>query len=102
MITHPLTFAQALQPRQKGIPPLWLLSICALGLSLSASAQKATFTTFDPPGSAGTFSTSINPAGAITGYYATANNIPHAFLRSRDGTFTMIDFPGARPPTPQA
>ena len=52
MITYPLTFAQiASQPRQKGILALWLLSLCALGLSLSASAQKATFITVDPPGS---------------------------------------------------
>jgi hypothetical protein len=51
------------------MPSLGLLALFTLGLSFSASAQKSTFTTFDPPGSAGTFPASINSAGVITGFY---------------------------------
>jgi hypothetical protein len=38
----------------------------------------------------------INPAGAVTGYYQTADYTFHDFLRAPDGTFTQID------PTPPA
>jgi hypothetical protein len=80
--------------RQKGVLALCLLALSTLGLSLSAGAQEATFTTFDPPGSTGTQVNSINPAGVITGYYFEGNN-SHGFLRARDGTFTKFDPPGA-------
>jgi len=46
--------------------------------------QKSAFTTFDPPGSIETIPNSINPSGAITGYYFDGN-IFHGFLRSRQG-----------------
>jgi hypothetical protein len=39
-------------------------------------------TTFDPPGSTSTQPTSINDAGAITGFYADASGVTHGFLRS--------------------
>jgi predicted membrane protein len=59
-----------------------------------------TFITFDVPGAGtennqGTVPTSINPAGAITGYYVEANNSTHGFLRARNGTFITFDVPGA-------
>ena len=52
------------------------------GLSLFANAQRATFTTFDPPGSVSTIPMGINPAGEITGYYGDANSVTHGFLCS--------------------
>jgi len=44
-----------------------------------------------------TVGSSINPAGAITGYYSDAIiGFPtHGFLRAPDGTITTFDVPGA-------
>jgi len=53
-----------------------------------------TITSFDPPGSHGTFPASasgINPAGAITGYYF--GKFARGFLRAPDGTITSFDAP---------
>jgi hypothetical protein len=68
---------------------------------IDSQAPKAvgTFITFDAPGagtgsSQGTFPSSINPAGAITGYDYDANFLGHGFLRSSNGTFTTFDVPG--------
>jgi hypothetical protein len=68
---------------------------------IDSQAPKAvgTFITFDAPGAGtgsfqGTFPSSINPAGAITGYYYDANFVGHGFLRSSNGTFTTFDVPG--------
>ncbi len=49
-------------------------------------ARDGTFTTFDAPGAGkganqGTFASSINPAGAITGTYKDASMVSHGFLR---------------------
>jgi hypothetical protein len=96
MTTRPLAPAQ-LAPaiRQKAILAFSLLALCTLGLSLPASAQKSAFTTFDPPGPiVETIPTSMSPSGAITGWYFDGN-IFHGFLRSRQGAFTILDFPGA-------
>src|SRR2546426_2696756 len=76
------------------------LALCGLGLGLSSTARAATFTTFDAPGAGtgfgqGTFAASINPAGAITGYYLDANGVFHGFLRAPDGSVTTLDAPGA-------
>src|SRR5437868_6660354 len=76
------------------------LAFCGLGLGLSSTARAATFTTFDAPGAGtgpgqGTFATSLNPAGAITGYYADANLVFHGFLRAPNGSLTAFDAPGA-------
>ena len=56
-------------------------------------SRHGTFTTFDPPGSVGTFAASINAEGAITGGYSDGQNI-HGFLRARNGTITTFDVPG--------
>jgi hypothetical protein len=56
-------------------------------------SRHGTFTTFDPPGSVGTFPASINAETAITGSYSDGQNI-HGFLRARDGTITTFDVPG--------
>jgi hypothetical protein len=37
----------------------------------------------------------INPAGAINGYYFTADSVAHGFVRSPDGKITEFDVPGA-------
>src|SRR2546421_12484456 len=63
------------------------LAFCGLGLGLSSTGRAATFTTFDAPGAGtgpgqGTFATSLNPAGAITGYYADAHLVFHGFWRA--------------------
>src|SRR6267378_3405177 len=63
-------------------------------------SRHGTFTTFDPPGSVGTFAASINAEGAITGGYSDGQNF-HAFLRVRDGRITTFDVPGPTSnPTP--
>jgi hypothetical protein len=38
---------------------------------------------------------SVNPAGDIAGTYVYPYFVEHGFLRTPDGTFTTIDFPGA-------
>jgi len=37
----------------------------------------------------------INPAGAVTGFYADASNVAHGFLRTADGIITEFDVQGA-------
>ena len=74
------------------------LAFCGLGLGLSSTARAATFTTFDAPGAGtgpgqGTFAASINPAGAITGYYLDVNGVFHGFLRAPNGSVTTFDAP---------
>ena len=56
-----------------------------------------TFTTIDPPDSDGTLTTAIdiNSAGDIVGLYRTPDGHRYGFLRSKDGLFTKIDFPGS-------
>jgi hypothetical protein len=69
MTTHSLFASRIVSTsRNNTVLALSRLTLCTLGLSLSAGAQEATFITFDPPGSTGTQVTSINPAGVITGY----------------------------------
>ena len=96
MITHPLTFARtASQSRQKGILTLCLPSLFTLDLSLSASAQKATYITFVVSGTTRAIPTSINPEGMIAGYYFDTCCTYHSFVRTRDGTIATLDPPGA-------
>jgi hypothetical protein len=68
----------------------------------TAAAKGGTFITFDVPGSTCLASfpfctrpSAINPAGAITGFYADANGGGHSFLRTPGGTITNIDPPGS-------
>jgi hypothetical protein len=55
-------------------------------------------TPFDFPSSAQTLvlSNSINSAGAVTGYYQTADSVSHGFVRDHNGAFTSFDVPGAK------
>jgi len=79
------------------------LTLCVLGLGLSASAQKhrPTFITFDAPGVGtgqyvGTAGFTINDQGVIVGWVIKdANLVHHGFLRTPDGKITTIDAPGA-------
>ncbi len=57
------------------------------------------FISFDAPGAGtgsgqGTYPSSINPAGAITGHYVDANSLSHGFLRASNGIITTFDVPG--------
>jgi uncharacterized membrane protein len=65
-----------------------------LANELATNNDSGPFTTFDTPGVGGPAPISINPAGAITGYYNDANFVAHGFLRTRDGTITTFDAPG--------
>lgn len=67
-------------------------------------APGGPFTRFDAPGASsaagsfdGTFPTSINDAGTITGNYIDSNDLTRGFLRSPAGEFTVFDVPGAGP-----
>ncbi len=63
-------------------------SAVAAGLSHGfVRTPSGAFTTFDAPGAggaaySGTFGTSINAAGAVTGYFIDANSTSHGFLRT--------------------
>ncbi len=65
------------------------------------AAVGANITTFDPPGSLGTFATSINAAGWITGSYI-QNSANRGYLRAPDGTFTSFDADSANQTIPVA
>jgi hypothetical protein len=96
---------------RKIIAAISVASVGTGGITISRAVQDTPtdvgpFITFDIPGAAnGTFPTSINQAGAITGYYNDANFVGHGFLRipgrydkkndARDGTFVTFDISGA-------
>ena len=61
---------------------------------LRATPKNPTFTSFDVPGSTGTFALDINAWGNIVGRCLITGQT-HGFLRSKAGVFTTIDFPGA-------
>lgn len=67
-------------------------------------APGGTITTFDAPGAGtsgsfpyfqGSFGSSINGAGVITGNYVDPSNVEHGFLRAPGGAITTFDAPGA-------
>jgi uncharacterized membrane protein len=61
----------------------------------ATAAAATTYTTFDPSGSTGTYASSINAKGAITGFYYDSNHVSHGFVRAKDGTITSFDPPGS-------
>jgi hypothetical protein len=79
------------------------LVFCALGLSVPASAQQLSITTFDVPAAAGrtvlaTYPDIINLEGEIIGAYLDTdgtNFVFHGFLRSPQGVITTFDAPNA-------
>jgi hypothetical protein len=61
-----------------------------------------TITEFDVPGAGtdgsqgqGTYATSINAEGMVTGGYVTADDVTHGYLRTPDGRILKFDVPGA-------
>lgn len=65
-------------------------------------SRDGKFTSFDAPGADltagdfnGTFPSTINLFGVITGGYADASSANHGFVRSPDGKFATFDAPGA-------
>ena len=64
--------------------------------------RQSTIITIDVPSAGtgpgqGTNPYAINPAGAIAGQYIDGNDVFHGFLRTRGGTITTFDVPGAEP-----
>jgi predicted membrane protein len=64
-------------------------------LSAQTSLSAHTLTTFDVPGSVGTYAESVNRTGTITGFYAGADGISHGFVRDSNGNITTFDPPGS-------
>ena len=55
---------------------------------------------FDAPGAGtapgqGTRAYSVNPSGAITGYFTDSANVAHGYVRSNQGVIAVFDAPGA-------
>jgi hypothetical protein len=84
----------------------FLSTVIVLGVSTmpvcAAENTGSEIITFDTPGADtaandfnGTFPSSINDWGVITGYYIDSNNVYHGFLRTPDGKFTSFEVPGA-------
>jgi len=66
-------------------------------------SPEGEFITFDAPGARsaagsfdGTFPSSINNGGAITGNFIDSKDLNHGFLRSPEGEFITLDAPGAK------
>jgi hypothetical protein len=58
--------------------------------------MNGAITTFDVPDAVnGTFPSTINPMGTITGGYVDANFVGHGFVRALNGVITTFDPPGA-------
>ena len=81
--------------------PLWVI-LCTFGLIFSATATPPgpVVTPFDAPGAGtaanqGTFPGGINTSGAIAGFIRDPNNVRQAFLRTKNGAFTVFNAPGA-------
>ena len=77
--------------------PLLVATAAFVILSVQASAQK--LITIDVPDAGtlagqGTFATTVNPEGAVTGYYIDSNNTYHAFLRTKQGIISTFNPPG--------
>jgi len=65
-------------------------------------APGGKITALDVPGAGtdgsqgqGTWGTSINTEGTVTGGYVTGDNVTHGYVRSPDGRITTFDVPGA-------
>ena len=82
---------------------LILTGVLTIPVRLAAQISGSEDTTFDAPGAGtaagsgfGTFPTSLNDGGTITGCYIDAHNVNHGFLRSPSGDeFIAFDVPGA-------
>lgn len=81
-----------------------VILFCVLPGLVRLAAQNASskIIAFDAPGAItvadlpdGTFPSSVNKEGTITGIYIGANTLYHGFVRSPGGEFTTLDAPGA-------
>jgi len=72
----------------------WQLSDQQTASGAEDAPPPPKYITFDPAGS-GAYNNiqavTINPAGAVAGWYYDAGGIAHGFLRARDGTITTLD-----------
>lgn len=58
-------------------------------------SKKGVITIFDPPGATRSSASTVNPSGAVVGFYRdTVGELRHGYLL-KNGTYTTIDFPGA-------
>jgi hypothetical protein len=57
-------------------------------------SEKGDYTFFDPPGAIRSTTSTVNPSGAIVGFYRDSGRVGHGYLL-KNGTYTTIDFPGA-------
>ncbi len=64
--------------------------------------HNGAITSFDAPGADmtpgsgnGTFGVGLTPSGEIEGVYVDPQGVLHGFVRSKEGTFTTFDVPGA-------
>jgi hypothetical protein len=75
-------------------------STFATGFRGFLRTTRGSFDTFGieyPPCCVWTFGTAISPSGVIVGYENDGFNVNHGYVRAPDGTFTMLDAPGAGP-----
>ena len=79
-----------------------LTHLCLLFLFAWGVRAQPTYVTFAPPGvvggtpgTAGTFPTGINTGGTVAGYFSGASELWNGFIRASDGTFTIVNAPGA-------
>ena len=73
-----------------------VVSWCAAVASGSDATDRLVVTTIDVPISSRTRVAGMNDSGDVVGFFAWAgSNVNHAFLRTRDGEFSIIDPPGA-------
>lgn len=86
----------------------FVLLFCGLVLGNGARAQAQTrIITIDVPGASGTYATSVNASGTITGYYEDFSywilyGGCHGFIRKANGTFITFDSPmspASQPPS---
>ena len=102
MMTNQITLAEfRTAVRRKAILGV-CLALCILGLGHSVSAQEDRIITFDAPGADttpgdynGTYPSSINIWGVITGSYQGADTVFYGFLRGPGGKFASFQAPGA-------
>jgi len=72
--------------------PFYYVEHSWVGTPGTISEFDAPNTTLDEDGS---WSGSINPAGAVTGTYWDSNGVQHGYVRAPDGTITTFDAPHA-------
>jgi len=98
-MTDPITTApHRRQPTARRVRKAFLcaaaVALAALWVVPTATKERSSFMTLDPPGSVDTRPIGINDAGDIVGLHFTSDGRGHGFLLTR-GVYTSIDVPGA-------